>query len=391
MWRVAALALCLVGAYGAQSAERTYDLPKAAESVCEGISVEWSKPVEIGRGVYGRVRRLKDGRFMAAYSLHGDLIVAFSEKGRWDVWGEPKVAARHFVCGKEDDRIRVMLDNAEFAQLDDGEIVLATNLRPEGWRHDVHPCAIGIVASKDGGHTWSPLKIIHAPKADVPVDGKPHGCYEPFILSLGGRRMQIFFADETPYSKAGCKWQNISYVESRDGGLSWSAPAIAAYTHRRRDGMPVVADIGPWRYLAIEANPGKTCLHPQIVMISRDGDWRNAVRFEPLANPPDWRKYCGGAPYIAGTDNYILLSWQEDRFPQKGPMEVRIAAVPKSAVGADGRFSGMRTFTIPPHISSVKKSLLWNSVCHAGGDSFLLVSSEGGKIIAYPGKVVKVK
>ncbi len=361
----------------------------SAVSTAAGFSIEWDEPISLGRGGYARVHRLNDGRYMAAYSRAGNLIVRFSERYNVKRWTEPKKAAQHFFAGEGDNKIKVALANAEFAQLRTGRIVLAANLRPQNWRHDIFPCSIGIVTSDDGGATWSALNVIYSPRVELPASGKPHGCYEPFVLPLEGARVQIYFADETPYADAGCKWQNISYVESGDGGKSWGAPEIAAYTPKRRDGMPALLDIDRWRYLAIEANPGKTRLHPQILKCQIGSSWETAERFDPLASPPDWHKVYGGAPYLAQTRNFVLLTWQEseDRGDPLAASQARVALVPKKEILPDGRFTTMRGESTPPTAGRKNGKMLWNSLCHRVADSFLLVSEVNGNIILYPGRV----
>ena len=121
-----------------------------------------------------------------------------------------------------------------------------------------------------------------------------------------------------------------------------------SYTPERRDGMPVVMELGQWRYMAIESNPLNTRLHPQIVRTKIRDNWRTPVlapspdRFEPLANPPDWCKHHGSAPYIVATKNYILLSWHETPLPgdPSATSVARVAAVPKREI-TDGRFTTM--------------------------------------------------
>ena len=304
------------------------------------------------------------------------------------------MVARDFTATNGSETVRVHLANAEFAQLETGRIVYACNLRPDGWRHDVHPCAIAISTSDDAGRTWSPLKVLYRAEVALPVDGVPHGCYEPFVLPLKGNAAQIYFANEAPYVEAKCEWQNISLIESADGGESWSAPRIASYTAERRDGMPVVMELGPWRYMAIESNPAKTRLHPQIVRTRICDNWRTPVlapspdRFEPLANPPDWCKHHGSAPYIVATKNYILLSWHETPLPgdPSATSVARVAAVPKREI-TDGRFTTMRGESTPPGMVFGRDRGLWNSLCPLDGDRFLLVTEQNGRITLYPGNV----
>ena len=183
--------------------------------------IQWGRAIDLGPGLYGRVHRLADGRFMAAYEKDGGLVARFASIGDIRAWGGEIVVAKGFVATNGADFVRVGLSNPEFAQLASGRIIYACNLRPHGWRHDVHPCGIAISVSDDGGRTWSPLRIVYAPVPAMPADGHPHGCYEPFVLPLKGGRAQIYFADETPYADAKCAWQNISFVETLDGGKTW--------------------------------------------------------------------------------------------------------------------------------------------------------------------------
>lgn len=353
-----------------------------------GFAIEWDEAIDLGRGSYARIHPLKDGRLMAAYSSGGGIVARFASPRNLREWGKPITVARDFVATNGVETCRVFLTNAEFAQLDSGRLIYACNMRPDRWRHDVHPSGIAIATSDDGGKSWSPLKTICAPRLAMAADGRPHGCYEPFVLPLKGGAAQIYFADETPYEKVRCAWQNISFVETSDGGETWGEAKIAAYTPERRDGMPVVMDLGLWRYLAIEVNPGKTRLHPQIVKCPLRGAWREAERFEPLAEPPDWNRVYGGAPYIAATENYILLSWQQSSLSGKSEATslACVAAVPKSEVAADGKLR-TRGVSTPPGMVVGKDSMLWNSLCPLDGDAFLLISQVKGRITVYPGRV----
>lgn len=363
----------------------------AAAPAAADFEIEWGAPYSLGPGGYARIRRLSDGRYMLAYECGGNVAARYSRKGAPEKWSRPQTVARHFMAVNGTETGRVSLANAEVAELGTGRIAFACNLRPKNRK--AHPYAIAVATSDDAGGRWSPLKTIY--RACVPggTEAPPRGCgcWEPFVLPLGGGRAQIYFADESPYCRPGkADWQNISFVETADNGETWSGPEIACYTPKRRDGMPVVLDSGGKRYLAIEANPRGTLLHPQIVMCDAAGGWKDAVRFEPLAEPPDWRKTYGGAPYIAATENHILLSWQESSIPGD-PVSTsiaRVAAVPKSEIAADGKFK-MRGVSTPPGIKAGRDRMIWNSLCPTGGDTFLLVSTVKGGIAVYPGKIAE--
>ena len=77
----------------------------------------------------------------------------------------------------------------------------------------------------------------------------------------------MYFSDETPYWRDGRHYQNISLVESRDGGDSWGDVRIACYSEKNRDGMPSAMIYNGNIYLCIETNDSEmtTRLHPQIM------------------------------------------------------------------------------------------------------------------------------
>ena len=186
-------------------------------------------------------------------------------------------------------------------------------------------------------------------------------------------------------------------METADGGETWSVPRTASYAPKRRDGMPVVLQLGEWRYLAIESNPAGTRLHPQVVRSRVSDNWRDAVgcpspdRFEPFLSPPDWKVVLAGAPYIVATEGFVLLSWQEHTARGDGSGDrtvARVAAVPKTEI-RDGRFTTMRAVTSPPNEEKRSLNMRWNSLCPLAGDRFLLVSDCDGRVVIWPGQVVK--
>ena len=148
----------------------------ASTGLGDAVKIDWSESVDLGPGGYARVHRLADGRFMAAYSAGGGVVARFALPENLREWSEPIAVARDFTATNGSETVRVHLANAEFAQLETGRIVYACNLRPKGWRHDIHPCAIAISTSDDAGRTWSPLKVLYRAEVALPVDGVPHGC-----------------------------------------------------------------------------------------------------------------------------------------------------------------------------------------------------------------------
>ena len=363
----------------------------AAVNAFGELKVEWGRPLDLGRGLYARIHHVYGNRLMAAYSMDDGIAVRFASPDTMASWTEPRIVARHLSVEKDGQRFQIWLANAEFAQLDTGRIILACNLRPQDRRHDIHPYSIAISTSDDAGETWSPLRIVYKAEISSPPDENEHGCYEPFVLPLKDGNAQIYFADETPYDRDG--YQNISVVETHDGGESWSAVRIAAYKPGGRDGMPSALDLGAWRFLAIETSGPGMHLHPEIVRTRKTSNWCETVgdpspdRFGPLAEPPDWKAIYGGAPYLVATKNCILLSWQQCKggLSLNDGLRAHVAVMPKT-YAMDGRLTAMRMVSSPP-VAENSPSMLWNSLCHVAGDMFLLVTESGGRIIVYPGRI----
>ena len=359
------------------------------------LRATWGEPVDLGPGCYARIHRLADGRYMAAYSLGGNLTFRFSADAK--EWTPPRTAAPRFEAGSDTNRIFVALDNAEFAQLLSGRIILACNLRPDGKRTDVHPYSIGYVTSDDAGATWSKLRVIF--RSENLSDGVCRGCWEPFVLPGQDGHVQIYFSDETPYVDGTNLYQNISFMESSDGGDTWGSVRVASYSPRCRDGMPVLLQSGDWRWLAIETNGNGTQLHPEIIRSRVSDNWSVTVgspspeRFSPFPVSRDWKKNYGGAPYIAETENFILLSWQETANLERDVLDtsvVCVAAIPKSEV-VNGRFTPMFVLSVPPMFAGAKVATLWNALCPMEGDSFLLVSQYKGRIIVHPCQLAPIQ
>ena len=150
--------------------------------------------------------------------------------------------------------------------------------------------------------------------------------------------------------------------------------------------MPVAARIGTHAYVAIEANGDGTLLHPEIV---RD----DGVRMEPLLAPKNWRAVYAGAPYLAATANFILLSYQSsegsaERNARHAACEV--VAMPRREM-RQGRLDRFRGAARPIAVDQARDAALWNALCPLDGDAFLVVSQHRGEIVLTRGCVTGAK
>lgn len=385
---------------------------RQAKKGMQSVRIVWEEPEKVTRGGYGRVHRLNDGRLMMCYAKSSDNYVRFSDDDGKTWSAEEYKVMSHFMKENERGKTRVTASNPEFAQLSEsnphhpGRIIFACNYRPKWVKpgkgdedmSSVYPYTIAIKTSDDEGKTWSRMR--HVYKSDLWDRNVLRGCWEPFVLELPDGRVQIYFADETPYWRKGSRWQNISLIESADGGDTWSRPRVVSQNGSDRDGMPVVAVHDGMLLMAIESSEPGTRLFPAVVKSSVEDNWSSVVgrdsesRFHPFRKSLKSALVYSGAPYIITTDNYIVYSYQiSDESDDKNANNARHAAMevqvcPKSEV-KDGHFNTMRAPSRPLDVDQSVESAVWNSLCDLGNDEVLAVSQLNGWIHVVRGRIVK--
>lgn len=375
------------------------------------LRIVWEEPQRITKGGYPRVHRLNDGRLMMSYSKSSSCYFRFSDDNGF-TWSEEEYKVMsHFVAENGRGKARLNASNPEFAQLSSGNpfhpgrIIFACNYRPKWIKagvgdedlSSVHPYTISIKTSDDGGKTWSGIR--HVYMSELWEENVLRGCWEPFVLELPNGIVQIYFADETPYWKKGSNRQNISVIESEDGGDTWSAPRLVSQNGGFRDGMPVVAIHDGMLLMAIETSEHGMRLFPVVVCNSIDDNWKNPVgvdsefRFHPFRKSIKSDISYSGAPYIITTDNYIVYSYQisdesdtaKDNNARHAAMEVQVCL--KGEV-KDGLFFSMRAPSRPIDVDQSTQSAMWNSLCDLGGDEIMAVSQFNGFVYLVRGKII---
>ena len=331
------------------------------------IVINWENdPQKVCPGAYARVHKLNDGRYMLVYSSATDGYLRFSADN-CRTWQQP---SKVFIASTFSSAAGVTVANAEFAQLradnphHPNRIIYAANLRPKSKKTTKTPYSIAIITSDDNGAKWSEIKEIYASRTwDDDVE---RGCYEPFVLELPDGTVQVYFADETPYYKDKLRYQNISVMESSDGGDTWTkTPRIVSYNSKYRDGMPVAMLLNDKIYVAIEENgPGTQSFHPKIV--------------------------CSSA-----ADNYIVLSYlssegASEMGSKNATMEFTVCAI--NEMTGDGKFTGkMRGKFRPFSIDQTTDRALWGALCDLGSDTILAVTEWNNSVWIRRGRVVTEK
>ena len=254
---------------------------------------------------YPRVRRLNNGMLLASYETNGNVeLIRSLDNG--STWSEPVILFEKHISSSA----TVNKANGELIQLNNGDIVAACNYRPE--KEGVVPFAIAVKRSSDMGQTWTVPQVIYEAGKDF-----KDGCWEPAFLQLPSGKLQLYFANEGPYTQS--DEQEISMLTSDDDGRSWDdSPTTVCFRKGHRDGMPVPVIVDDEILVAIEDNASGQ-FKPSIVRSSLSHPWETPVsgdspnrEFAHQYKLPD--QVYAGAPYLLRwPSGEVLLSYQTTR------------------------------------------------------------------------------
>src|SRR5690606_11716127 len=238
---------------------------------------------------YARIIQLPDQSLLGIYEADGS-VVSVKSRDLGNSWSEPVVVAAR----GEGTNMCV----PDLLLLNDQKTLLALyNGRPFAISPD-RKFDIRIKKSTDGGQTWADEKVLYEAGYEF-----ENGCWEPAALQLPNGEIQLFFANEGPYTQS--NEQNISMIRSQDNGINWTTdPEIVSFRPGRREGMPVpvLLNNGKDIVVAIEDNAIQT-FKPYILRNSLEENWattigaespnRSYALLQPVAN-----EVYAGAPYI---------------------------------------------------------------------------------------------
>ncbi|MDD3161603.1 MAG: sialidase family protein [Bacteroidales bacterium] len=334
----------------------------------KGFGVEWdqrSLTCVVSAGCYARMHRLSNGALMVAYEDGGNVCTKTStDNGK--SWSYAKCAFRAFDYALGNATCRVNCCNPEFAQLPNGDILIACNYRPSV--AEVYPYAIAVARSINSGLTYQTPKVVYqaAPRAT-------EGCWEPAPLVLPDSTVQLYLANESPY--AASDEQEISMLTSQDLGVTWSTETTkVCFRTGHRDGMPVPIVSGKDLMVAIEDNVNGQ-FNPYVVRRAFVKGWRPFVsgyssnRYRAHAEPLPTNVYAG-APYLIRTDQGVhLLSYQTT---VNAGIDWTLSKM--AVVAADSTGRGFRNVSYPFAVPAAKNAL-WNSLVDLGNGSVAAIAS----------------
>ena len=316
-------------------------------------------------GGYARLIELQDGRYMAVCESGGIKYAFSTNKG--ESWGSPEM----LVLNTNNTPNCV----PDLIQLRDGTIIVAYNPRPNKPYTVDRKFGIRCKRSTDNGRTWS---------EEIFVNDAQHtfedGCWEPSMLELPSGELQLYFADEGPYTSS--SEQQISLCRSFDGGLTWTPAQKISFRANYRDGMPVPVLLSDSATIvvALEDNgwSGVNDFLPTSVRCPLSTNWNN---YWVDSNSPNREKMVdysfstmakGGAPYLR------VLPWGETVMSHQSATFNSGNLIMYCYVGdKDARnFKAMST----PFITSGSDKVMWNSLAVVDTGVVVAVGGVNGNI-----------
>jgi len=315
-------------------------------------------------GGYARIIQLQDGRLMACCES-GGIRIAFSEDMGNSWSNATKIASNPQNISE---------CVPDMIQLSDGTIIVAYNPRPHSPYSEDRLFGIRCKRSTDNGKTWS---------EEIFVNDAHHtfedGCWEPAMIELPSGEVQLYFADEGPYTTSG--EQQISMCRSFDKGKTWGTPEKICFRAGTRDGMPV---------------PLLLKDESEIVVIIEDNGWGYGDFFPTTVRCPlttNWNNYwvdaassnrertldfnfcplaTGGAPYIRQMQNGETVMSYQSAYNNEGKLRMLVAVGDESA----RHFKNLSQ----PFANDTEHQGLWNSLAIIDDGSVVAVSGLLGSI-----------
>ncbi|MES2454581.1 MAG: family 43 glycosylhydrolase [Bacteroidota bacterium] len=309
---------------------------------------------------YARMIQLQDKSLIVVYEASGN-VVCVKSTDRGDTWSEPISIAQKDAG--------VNMSVPDILQLKDRSLLICYNPRPSRNTVDKR-FGIRTKKSTDGGLTWTDERLVYEAG-----DTFGNGCWEPAAIQLPNGEVQLFFANEGPYSES--NEQEISIVRSADQGLSWTAkPQRVSFRAGKRDGMPVPVLLNNGKEIAFAIeDDGSGNFKPYIIKNTLTENWSNPVLADSKNRHPALRQALdkdtyAGAPYLTQMKTgETILSYQgtEGRTNKMEFADMKVVVGDENALN----FGGKST----PFVIPAGKSCLWNSLCVLDDNTIVALTS----------------
>lgn len=335
--------------------------------------------VRIMNGGYCRIWQLQDGRLMCVSHAGTGVSASYSSDG-----GASWTPAQVLVAGVKGVNQAV----PDVTQTSDGTIIVGYNPRPQAPYSEERRFGIRTIRSTDGGETWEAPVYVY--DASYTFDD---GCWEPSFLELPSGELQLYFANEGPFTSNND--QEISVSRSFDQGQTWSEPTRVSYRAGHRDGMPA-AILTPRGEIVVtvedNGNPGYSNFRVTTVRCPLEENWSTWVdatssrRSMIFANEAD-KQSVSAAPYLRQLKTgETVASWQGNKGRNSGDLNYFDVFV---AVG-DSDARNFQAISQPMHMPLTGHSI-WNSVAVDREGAVYVLGQNGATGSGTPDGVVMMK
>ncbi|WP_165824079.1 exo-alpha-sialidase [Pseudochryseolinea flava] len=357
-----------------ESQEDPKPITLATETPVDGVRIAWDRrtlkklsPSSSGYSGYARMIVLDDASLFCVFENDGKIQKTTSSDGGV-TWSTPVTIA------VGDDGIAATVP--EILLLADKSLLLSYNMRPHGTPVPSKRFGIRVSRSTNGGVDWSAPKTVYEAGHEF-----ANGCWEPAQIQLPSGEIQLFIANEGPYTSS--NEQEITMFRSNDNGDTWNVGEKVSFRAGHRDGMPVPLILNNRNeiILSIEDNGIiPTEFKPMIIRTSLQDSWKNAPvlassvsREQPMdkLNRMVGAKY-GGAPFIRQLkSNEVVLSYQSNEFRKDNIWDRSDMVV---CIGDDSGKNFNRK-SRPFYFTDNTRSCMWNSLCVADDKTIWAIGS----------------
>lgn len=238
------------------------------------FGAEYARMIKLANGDWLAVAAIYDNNGYTKVSWGGTRLQVFRSTDNCRTWS---LMSTLWEDGRD-------LDNGQFVQLANGDILLA--MRSVRWQESYK---LRVYKSVNGGANWSFLSTIDENNGTAGSLGNPDkGVYEPHMQLLNDGSVAVMYASEKHVTENPSYSQIISEKVSTNGGASWGNEIYVAWDPSNagaRPGMPVWSKMTNGQYIvAFEVCGTQNCrIFTKKVQMARRGPAVSAPRYRPIS------------------------------------------------------------------------------------------------------------
>lgn len=254
------------------------------------FGAEYPRMIKLANGNWLAVAAIYDNNGYTKVSTGGTKLQVFLSTDNCRTW---TLAATLGENGRD-------LDNGQFVQLANGDILLA--MRSVRWQESYQ---LRVYKSTNGGSSWSYLSTIDENNGTAGALGNPDkGVYEPHMQILSDGTLAVMYANEKHVTESPSYSQIVSEKLSTNGGASWGSEIYVAWdpsNSAARPGMPVWQKMNNGQYMVTYEVCGTQSCNVFTKKSSDGKTWASGIGTQVPSQQ--------GGPYLLSlTDGRIVLT-----------------------------------------------------------------------------------